>query len=137
VGRGCCKAGTGDGELEGGEDAEEVGVESIDAGVEGGVAPCNEPGRGGEVSVGVGVADAMQGDPSSVVVSRRVEEDCCGGVDVGAGWCCSSRGEAGWNACDGGALGCCCAAGSVTGCSTCTVCEAGCSCPGAWEMLLT
>jgi hypothetical protein len=61
----------------------------------------------------VGVADAMQGDPSSVVVSRRVEEDCCGGVDVGAGWCCSSRGEAGWNACDGGALGCCCAAGII------------------------
>jgi hypothetical protein len=43
---------TGEGELRRGEDAVEASVETSDAGVDGGVAPCNRLGRGEETPVG-------------------------------------------------------------------------------------
>jgi hypothetical protein len=46
VGGGCCKVETGDGELERGEEVVEAGGEAGDTWVDGGEAPCTEPGRG-------------------------------------------------------------------------------------------
>jgi hypothetical protein len=43
---------TGEAELERGEDAIEVGVETADAGLVGGVAPCNRLGRGEDAPLG-------------------------------------------------------------------------------------